>query len=46
MSQSHASAPPDGHVVDEEATHQHLIQIHVNNRPVEVLGPKTTGAAI
>lgn len=46
MSTSHSSAPPDAHAAAPASTHEHLVQIHVNNRPVQVLGPKTTGAAI
>lgn len=45
-SRTQASVPPDIHMADQANTHQHLVQIHVNNRLVDVLGPRTTGAAI
>lgn len=46
MTQSQTALPSDSTAADHTTTHAHLVQIHVNNRAVEVLGPKTTGAAI
>jgi hypothetical protein len=46
MSDNQTSVPLESGAADQAITQEHLVEIHVNNRAVEVLGPKTTGAAI
>lgn len=46
MTQSQASAPLDSRAAGDATTHDHVVQVHVNNRPVDIPGPKTTGASV
>jgi len=46
MTEQQTQVPPEAASPADAKEHGHLIRISVNNRPVEVLGPRTTGATI